>query len=70
MYMQEFSHISYDNYGDKNAAKWWEVFKRAAGNMGSNAAGRRNRCCKQGSSNATAHTNPNQTPSKHVDTRS
>ena len=33
MYIQEFSHISYDNYGDKNAAKWRGVFKRAAGNM-------------------------------------
>ena len=33
MYMKEFPHIHYDTYGDKAAAKWWEVFKRGAANM-------------------------------------
>ena len=33
MYMKEFSYINYDTYGDRNAAKWWEVFKRGAAHM-------------------------------------
>ena len=31
--MLDFSHIDYDHYGDKNAVRFWEVFKRGAANM-------------------------------------
>ena len=31
--MQGFPYINYDSYGDRNAAKWWEVFKRGAAQM-------------------------------------
>ena len=33
MYMAKFAVLDYDNYGDKNAEKFWEDFKKGAANM-------------------------------------